>query len=479
MGKVTKKEMPMWAKTGHRKPVTRREFLAHGIIPFAASSLMPGVLSLFGTPFGAHAAGAEKCPDSTGILPSFITLNLSGGPGLSGNFIPRDAGGNLLSSYSKIGGGTSGNIQLAPEFAVGNQPGPFGANTASGGGPAGFLVGLRAGAPTALANTSVLGVCVQSADDSSNNASDASGMVFKAGLVGSILPNMGTESTATGINARAALVSPPNPLPVNSVTDIANAIGYTAALRNLTGDQKAKVAKLVANLSTSQSRKLASIPSTVAVQDLVSCAGVKNVSLLSGNGAPALPAELQTVWGVAANTAANNDNNIFANMVFNSLVGNGGVVSLNLGGYDYHDGSRTTGDAKDNAAGLVVGRILESAKALNKRVFVYVTADGATTSNDSDTPGSAWVSDRGSGGLYMAFMFDPAARPQTTGLQIGNYTSGQVADESTPIGSDPAAASMAVFANYLKWSNRMDLYQKVVPSTAPITGAALNKVLKI
>lgn len=470
MGKVTKKEMPMWAKTGHRKPVTRREFLASGLMPFAVSSLVPGALGLLCAPFGATANAAE-CPTTDGILPSFVTLNLAGGAGLSANFLPRDAGGQLLNSYSKMGGGTSANLTVDPEMAVNGQ-GPF-----VTGSP--FLAGLRAGAPTALANTSVVGICVQSRDDSAENPFDASGMVYKAGLVGSMLPNMATEASPTGISQKPALISPPVPLRVRSVTDIANSIGYTAALRNMSVPQKSAIAKLVSNLSTSQTRKLASINSGAAVQTLVECAGIKNTELISLGGAPALPAGIQTAWGVANNTAANNQNNVFANMIYNSLAGNGGVVSLQLGGYDYHDGTRTTGNNRDQAAGTVVGRILESAKAMNKKVFVYVTSDGSVTSNDSNNPGANWVSDRGTAGLAMIFMFDPAARPAVNGLQIGNYTNGQVANEGTFVGANPAQAAQAAFANYMKFAGRMDLFNKVIPSSAPLSGAVLDSVLRI
>lgn len=471
MGKMTKKEMPMWAKTGHSKPVSRREFLAHGLIPFAASALVPGALGLLGTPFGAQAA-TGTCPTSTGILPSFVTLNLAGGAGLAANFIPRDAGGQLLPSYSKIGGGTASNLVLDNTTMAVNGAGPFLAGS-------GFLTGLIAGAPTALTNTSVIGICVQSRDDSAENQFDASGMVFKAGLVGSMLPNMGTESTPNGLSNKSAVVSPPTPLNVNSVTDIANSIGYTAALRNLSAPQKGMIARLVASLSTSQAAKLNSLSSTAQVQQLVDCAGVKNAQLIAQNGAPAVPANVQAIWGVNAGTAANNEANVFANMVYNSLAGNGGVVNLQMGGYDYHDGSRTTGNTRDTNAGTAVGRVLESAKAMNQKVVVYVTSDGAVTSTDSANPGANWVSDRGTGGLAMVFMFDPAGRPKTSGLQIGNFTAGQVANESTFVGASPAQAAQAAFANYMKFAGRMDLFNKVIPSTAPLSGAILTEVLKI
>ncbi|MBX3023216.1 MAG: hypothetical protein KF799_16195 [Bdellovibrionales bacterium] len=470
MGKVVKKEMPMWAKTGHSKPVSRREFLASGLLPFAVSAFVPGALGLLGTPFGAHAA--TNCPTSSGILPSFITLNLAGGAGLNANFLPRDAGNQLLPSYSKIGGGTAANLVTNNTVMPWNGMGPFLQGS-------GFLNGLQAGAPTALANTSVIGVCVQSRDDSSENPFDASGMVFKAGLVGSMLPNMGTERTPNGLSNKSAVISPPTPLVVSSVTSINNSIGYTAALRNLSTAQKAQISRLVSSLSTAQAAKLNSLSSTAQVQNLIDCAGLKNNELIAAGGAPALPAALQTVWGVNANTAANNEANVFANMVYHSLAGNGGVVNLQMGGYDYHDGSRNTGNTRDTAAGTAVGRILESAKAMGQKIFVYVTSDGSVTSNDSANPGANWVSDRGTGGLALFFMFDPAARPQTSGLQIGNFTNGQVANDSTFVGSDPAQAAQAVFANYMKFAGRMDLFNRVIPTSAPLSGAVLEGVLRV
>src|SRR5262245_28468294 len=103
MGKVTKKEMPVWAKLGHKKPVTRREFLGYGLIPFAASAFVPGALSLLVSP----EAEAALCASSGGGLVPFITLNLSGGASISSNFLPFDAGGSPLASYTKLGMGNN------------------------------------------------------------------------------------------------------------------------------------------------------------------------------------------------------------------------------------------------------------------------------------------------------------------------------------------------------------------------------------
>lgn len=490
MGKMKKKEMPLWAQSGHSKPVSRREFLAAGLIPFAASALVPGALGLLTS---QNAFAQANCSSGTGsALIPFITLNLAGGAGLSANWTPRQASGDLLLSYSKMGQGnnTGANaLDLETEFGVPAFP-RFGGNVMSQ-----LLVGIRANCtPETLAGTSFIGVCVQSQDDSSRNRADASGLVFRAGLSGSYIPNLGTEATSTGIGAEAASIKPPAPLVVNNFGDIVNSIGYTRALQGtaatngLTGEQQNKLAKLVSRLSNSQSRKLASINGVEHVKDLVECAGIKNSTLVGSGGAavsPATNAALLTRWGTNAGSYVANGNSdavVFSSMVYNALMGQAGTVNLQMGGYDYHNNTRTTGDQRDNAAGATIGRILDTARILGKSVFLYVTSDGSVVSNEAPVPGQGvWTSDRGDAGSSLIFMYRPPSeggRIATTGFQIGNYTNGQVADSTTPVGGSPEIAAQAVFANYLKMCGRSELFSKVIPR-GTLDSAALAKVIKV
>jgi hypothetical protein len=479
MGKTNRKEMPAWAKMGHKKPVTRREFLAHGIIPFAASALVPSALSLFASP-GAFAA--ENCASSGAslTLPAFFTLNLAGGASLAGNYIPRLASGDLLPSYTKMGLGnnTGANAltggMVAAEF--GHQ-GLFYSQSQ-------LLAGIRAQANAAtLANTAFVAICVSSRDDSGENKFDISGSIYQAGLVGSMLPPLGSNSTPTGLNQQAAQVNPPPPLIVGNVADVTNSIGYTRALtqNGMTARQRQKLAKLVSNLSADQSRKLATVPAVSGVTKLIECAGIKNEELiLAGNGAvdPVTQRpELATAWGVNAGTNGGNQQRIFATMAYNGLLGSSGPVNLEMGGYDYHDNTRTTGDGRDNNAGQVIGRLLTSARIMGRKAFIYVTSDGSVTSNEGAAPGGAWVSDRGSNGSALLFMYDPAGRPATTNMQVGSFTAGQSTDSTTFVGSSPANAGLAAVANYLKFSGRMDLVDRVLGRT--IDAANLARVIKV
>lgn len=477
MGKVTKKEMPIWAKMGHRKPVTRREFLGYGMIPFAASALVPNALGLL-TPTAAEAQEAPNCATASGNLAPFVTLNLAGGAGISANFVPFQANGQPLPSYTKMGLGnnTGANaLTFQSEFGVAqwapNSP---------------MLAGIRATAQAAtLANSAAVMVCVQSRDDSGENRFDASGMVFKAGLVGQRLPNLGRSNTPTGLNMQAAYIAPPPPLVVGSFTDITNSIGYTRALaaNTITAAQRQKLTNLVKNLSGSQAKKFMQISSTAEVKDLVECAGIKNTELIAAGAGAVDPVtqapNVAAVWGFDGATAANNENRVFGSMVYNGLVGNAGTVNLNRGGYDYHDGTRTTGDQRDNQAGQVIGRILQTAAVLQRKVFIYLTSDGSVVSAENAAPGAVWTSDRGGAGLAVMFMYDPAGRPATTGAQVGAYNAGQSAEVTNPAGGDPAIAAQAVFANWVKFSTgSMSLFEKVV-LRGTLSGAVLDSVVKV
>lgn len=461
---------------GHAKPRTRREFLGYGLIPFAAQALVPGALGLLTAPF----ANAATCAAESSGTVAFVTLNLAGGASLSSNYMPLDVNGAPLTNYDKMGNGSGSNIPARiSEFGNPN----FSANSQ-------FIVGVQSQASQAARDkTAFVAGCVQSRDDSSENLFDVSGMLYKGGLVGSTLPNMGTRGTPTGINQKPSTLSPPAPLVVNNFNTIVNSIGYTAALNaGMTQPQRDKVSKLASSLSGSQARRLASINSAAHVQSLVECAGVKNVELVAaGAGAvdplsdPTVGAAIATLYGNLT-TATTGEQRVFSAMVYNALTGKAGSVNLERGGYDYHDGTRTSGDTRDREAGEAVGRMIQMAHLMNKKLMIYVTSDGSVVSTTSAMPGSNWVSDRGNAGMFFTLMYDPAGRPRTNGPQIGAYNMGQEAEESTPIGNSAETAAQAVFANYTRfafgaqWETAL---RRVLPRGGSLDGAVLESVIKV
>lgn len=450
-----KKDIPMWAKTGHAKPVTRRDFLSAGLIPFAANMFVPNWMSLLMGNNAFAQTTAADCPAPATLIP-FVTVNLSGGAAMASNFVPMDAGRQPISSYSKLGLGDN-QVPLEKEF--GNAT--FAANQVSK-----FLVGVRAQAAAAtIANTTFIGIPCDSQNDTNTNKFDISGAITKAGLVGSNLPNMGRVNTRTGINQAAAVMAPPAPLVVNNYNSLLTSIGYSASLGTaLNQNQKNSLAKLMSNLSDSQTRKLAAIQGGDGVKKVLDCAGIKNVDVVQKGSAivdPRQNAAFAGVWGVNANTNVGTRELIFGAMIYNTLNGQAGVSNLELGGYDYHDNTRTTGDTKDQDAGVVVGRILQSAAVMQKPVMIYIVSDGSVSSSDSTARNAPWAGDRGSNGVAYLLYYSPSGRPATSDFQIGQFNNNQAADPTFVTGANPELAAAAVFANWCQANKRNDLFDRV------------------
>ena len=473
MGRDRRKDIPMWAVLGHGKPVTRREMLATGLIPFSAWAIGPTITSLLARPAFAQDA---NCPtgSSSAYIP-LITLNLSGGPSLAGQLAVKNLSGGYLSSYTKIGLGSGPGRSFNVEKEFGDVD--F-AGTAIGGNGAGvivskFLTGLRSPRAVAgqmnqaLSKAAFVWSAVTLNDDTAANPIDITGLALKMGLAGEKLPNLGRSDSPTGIGQMPAVLPPPAPFVVRNVNDLKNALGYSSALTGLNADQKGALAKTISKLSGSQVRKIAETTGNEVTTKLVECAGLRNVDLIKSGGGDIDPlgvggtisTTLAGIWGVQANDRTS-QNAIFGSMVYNGLVGNASTVSLNMGGYDYHNNTRTTGDQKDLEAGQVVGKILETANAFNKPVFIYVCADGATSSGESLTADSPWMSDRGIAGMQYMIAFHPTGRPAVSGNQIGGFSEGQAADGKFPTSTSGELAAQAVFANYAAWNGRVDFLEQ-------------------
>ncbi len=461
---------------GHR-PVTRRELLGAGLMSFTASMTVP---TLAGMMIPRYASAAENCPSSAAggsAMTTFITLNLAGGAMLAANYLPTDQGRQPLPTYNIMGLG-NGSVPVEREF--GNVP--FAGDDGTGNIISKLLVGIRATASQdTLSKTAFVSVPVRSRDDSGANPFDISGLVAKAGLLGAELPNLGRRQSDTGMNHMYAKVKPPTPLIVGNYSDIDGALnlGATGPLSNLSEEQRLSVLGLVKKLSETQTTRVLQNAGGRMLSNLVECAIGKNIEIAQAEK-PSVDvrqdASLRGVWGVDAGANDNNQDVIFGSMVKAGLIGTAGTVTLERGGYDYHNNTRTTGDQRDQEAGATIGRILESASLFNKKVFLYVTSDGACVSPTSDDRNAPWRSDRGSAGIVYMLAFDPSGRPETSDHMVGHFTDGQAADNTFVTGGNPELAASAVFANYLKFNNRMDLIQPVLGTT--FNTSQLDQVIK-
>ena len=92
--------------------------------------------------------------------------------------------------------------------------------------------------------------------------------------------------------------------------------------------------------------------------------------------------------------------------------------TITMGGFDYHTGDRTTGEARDFRAGQCMGACLEYAHRMQVPLMLYVFSDGAVSSNGGvlSAGGAAkinWDSDNQSTGaaFFLVYNRPPVGAP--------------------------------------------------------------------
>lgn len=488
----------------HPVPSTRREFLAQGLMGFAGYIMAPSLIHLVSRP--AMAQSLAECTElltPVDTMPGFLHLNLGGGAGNTGQWAVRkvlDANRPLatinnednlgyINSYRSLGLGASSaaftvnTSQFANPFQVVNSDVT---NPDLG---AQLFKKMRDIATTACTNTAVTGVCVASQDDTaSNNKFGPQGMIHaiqKAKEIKfRIAQNLSNRSgtSLTGVDQDVAGRNRPYaPIVANNVNDILRVLGLAPSTDVEGGSnvvlseaEKKKMLEVINKLSGSQSRNVASVGSSTRenfVKLYNEASGKSYCQLIVPQTSvdPYANASVQSIWEteIQGNFArlSNNPDNVkgLASLVFAACNGWAGTVGIDLGGYDYHGNNRNNTDPRDADAGLILGGAIKTAEALGKPLFILVTSDGATGSQNSDQAFSNWASDRGNGGCMLAFMFDPRNGSgqskenylASVSTQLGHFTDGQSASDNTPVG-DPERATMAVIHRYLAFSEFND-----------------------
>lgn len=314
----------------------------------------------------------------------FMTINLDGGAALMANVLPLDIDKILLSSYSKLGGGTPLNIPIIMDM---------------GAAWTGYMYeGIsQILSPADIAKVKVFSIANRSASDTSTNMLLASGMIEKLGRRGSMLP----FARNGNLNQQAAGFNP------SAVYEVAN-------LPELQG----------------------LMPSVDA-------------SSLDPRTNPAMA----TAWGISAQAYANDSLMGQAALTLAVVKGHIGSGFLNLGGYDYHNGYRNLGDAKDRAAGVMIGKVIKTALLENRRLLLNVTTDGTVRSLESSTASSGWVSDS-SEGVQLFFVVDPMDMYAYENYMIGAFDTNQSVHETAVAYSTPAKAAAIVACNYAFFSQK-------------------------
>jgi hypothetical protein len=483
----------------HGKPLTRRDFLARGLLRGTAMVAAPGVLSLFASPrdawaalssdiatlrsqCGIRVAGAGKIP--------FICFDLAGGANIAGsNVLVGGVGGqtDFLSTagYSKLG---------LPGDMI---PGLAEATPAAGGN--GLHVDTRLGlafhtdsavlrgiaeraSAAAMAGTNGAVIPARSENDTGNNPHNPMYGIFRAGADGQLLSLIGSSNSESGgnsqfpmhlFNASARPVKIDRPSDVTGLVDTGKLVDTPVRRGLLSQSDAVAVMESIARISD---RKLGRVQTAVTaddvLKDLVRCGYVKSADLVDRFGDPTALNPVIDPLITGANPIFTGeeilrDGEFAKTAAVMKLVLNGyaGAGCISMGGYDYHTGDRSSGELRDLRAGRCIGACLEYAARIGTPLMIYVFSDGGVFSNgmvDNSANGrgkGVWTGDDQSTAATYFLVYNPGGRPQLRGStdlqraqrqQIGYFRdSGDVETAGSPCANNVNLLVETVALNYM------------------------------
>ena len=154
------------------------------------------------------------------------------------------------------------------------------------------------------------------------------------------------------------------------------------------------------------------------------------------------------------------------------IDGNAAAGTIEMGGFDYHTGDRSTGEMRDLNLGNCIGACLEYAARVGKPVMIYVFSDGSLSSSgmiDSSVAGrgkGVWTSDNQSVAATYFLVYNPKAKPVAAqsnpelSLQIGNFNpDGSINTTGSPAGNNVFNLAQMVVLNYIA------LHEATAPAT--------------
>ena len=505
---------PIRHRDAHKRPVSRRDFIAQGLLGGAATVIAPSVFCLFANP---RAARAELSPDlqilrsqcgidvlGAGKIP-FICFDLAGGANMAGsNVLVGGPGGQLdflsTAGYARLG--LPGDMLPSQTNPVTNtsftdtQLGlAFHSDSA-------FLRGiLSRTSPATNAATNGAVIAARSENDTGNNPHNPMYGIHRAGADGSLATLIGSRASDSGGNsmAPASLIDlSVRPTKVDRASDVTGLVD-TGQLANLLSlDDTVAVMEAIQRISD---RKIAvmntrqnfpdpknpTVTRDEVVKELVSCGYVKAADVVDRFGDPTslnpdLDPEIVGPTGIFSQTDYDSDGEFRKTSAVMKMVLSGfaGAGTVTMGGYDYHGQGRATGEVRDFRAGQCIGACLEYAARVGLPVMIYVFSDGSLSANgqiDNTVEGRGkfmWASDNQSTAASFFLVYNPQGRPQLyTGdgraaelhQQIGHFRpDGSVETTSSPAANNVNLLVETVVLNYMALHGEQNLFAQRFPT---------------
>lgn len=491
--KPDKSAVAAYRHADHKRPVTRRDFLAQGFVAGVGSLMVPSALSLLTHPRPAYAQALDcgVTAGGAGKIP-FLCFDLAGGANVAGsNVMVGGPGGQLdflpAEGYQKLG---------LPAGMLPGLPGQL--NTELGlafHSDSAFLRGILSKTSDdtrSRVNGSV--ICARSENDTGNNPHNPMYGIYRAGADGDLVTLIGTESTESGGRSMAptSMIDPTvRPTKVSKSRDARGLVDTGKLIDLLDQNDAASVMAAMEGMSELKVQKMALAPE---IKDLMNCAYVQSTDLVARYGDPGLLDPLQDADIVGAGdsifTGAELEQSALRKTaaVMKLVVGGfAGAGTLEFGGYDYHDGTRATGEVKDFEAGQAMGAALEYAARRGQQLMLYVFSDGSLDS-DGDVDNSAdgrgklsWRGDNSSTASVFILVYDPDNRPALTSpaaAQLGYFRpTGSLETAASRASNNVVQLAQTVVLNYMALHDDVGRFDAVLPEHGLGAGADLDSLI--
>lgn len=509
--------------TSHSRPRTRREFISQSFMAGSGLVIANSLGGLFSSRANALSADLTSlmtaCTASSGgggspLIP-FICFDLAGGANIAGsNVLVGGRGGALddplsLQGYSRLGLPAS----MVPNKSAGtffdtSLGLPFHSDSA-------FLRGIKLTCSAdAMLRVNGAVIPARSENDTGNNPHNPMYAIHRAGSRGDLVNLIGSQNSDSGGNSMAPSMLidiGARPTQVTRPSDVTALVGTSTAVPDVLGKADTVMAMesvvRISNRAIDNGQAAYHLGSAnTPERDAAKCEILKSADSTDkfGGNTSTNPVEDQFIVG-NLNTGGSlgpiftdaggvtGDSEFMKTAAIMKLV-LGGVSlgwpnkryasagTITMGGFDYHTGDRTTGEARDLRAGKCIGACLEYAHRMQVPLMLYVFSDGAVSSNggpDMNAGGKlSWDSDNQSTGAAFFLVYKPGAptRIRMKTQQLGWMRS----DGSVETAGSPGANSVTqlvdmLVLNYLALQGRENLLSTaLVRPESSILGGSTN-----
>ena len=499
----------------HKRPVTRRDFLAQGFLTGAATVVLSSGVGSLLAPRRALAGLAQdisdmKAPADCNILGGagkipFICFDLAGGANIVGsNVLAGQAGGpmNFLTTQGYVKQGLPPDqLPTNPAFVNTEFGLPFHSDSA-------FLRGMLSVTTEATrANVNGCVIAARSENDTGNNPHNPMYWLAQAaGARGQLLTLIGTQTSDSGGNstAPAVFMNPEyRPTKIDRRSDVVGLVDTGEVAKILSVDDTVKVLESMVRISRDQledpqlSTRLAAAEDA-AIKKRMRCNYVKTADTVDYFGKPSSldPAQDDDITAIfGANFGNDREFEKTAAVMKLVIPGLAGAGTITMGGFDYHTGERATGEQRDFRAGQCMGACLEYAARQGKPLMLYVFSDGSLSSNgriDDSVGGRGkgeWTGDNQQTAASFFLVYNPPSlggRPILIGegtsaaarhQQLGYFSGGgDVVTASSPAANNVNLLVQTVVLNYMALHGEAGVFENL-PQNALGSGAQLESLI--